>query len=307
MGNTPAIDAALPTGEIGTEARSERAPRNGSARRERGPRGEGRERLPRGQDNAAQAPADFADTAPLASLPDLDLTGSQAPAESPAAEGEERRPRRTRDRYGRDRQRGERGERTEPAQEDQGAPAATLDFNLTDATPADGAQEPARRSYFAPTAAAAAAAVLPAAAEAEPLQAVALAAVSAAPPVAAPAAPVLAPAPVALAPVAPAPVPARAAPAPATPDIGAMPQVEPFVLPVDAMQQVAQGSGLQWVMSDADKVAAVQAAIAAEPSPVRVPRQRPPAVELDDGPLVLVETRRDLRDMQLPFEQPPAA
>ena len=84
-----------------------------------------------------------------------------------------------------------------------------------------------------------------------------------------------------------------------------MPQVEPFVLPVDAMQQVAQGSGLQWVMSDADKVAAVQAAIAAEPRPIHVPRQRPPTVVTDDGPLVLVETRRDLRDMQLPFEQPP--
>jgi len=34
-----------------------------------------------------------------------------------------------------------------------------------------------------------------------------------------------------------------------------------------------------------------------------VPRERPPAVVVDEGPLVLVETRRDLRDMQLPFEQ----
>ena len=298
MGNSPAIDAALPTGETGTEARNERAPRNGSARRERGPRGEGRERQPRGQENATQAPADFADTAPLALLPDLDLGGSQTPAENPAAEGEERRGRRTRDRYGRDRQRGERGgERTEPAQEGQSAPAAMLDFNLADSAPADGPQEPARRSYFAPTAAAAAA---PAAAQAQPLQAVALAAVSVVPPVAA--APVMAPPR-----VAPAPVPAPAAPAPAAPDNGAMPQVEPFVLPVNAMQQVAQGSGLQWVMSDADKVAAVQAAIAAESRPIHVPRERPPAVVQDDGPLVLVETRRDLRDMQLPFEQPPAA
>ena len=86
-----------------------------------------------------------------------------------------------------------------------------------------------------------------------------------------------------------------------------MPQVTPFVLPIDEMQQVAQGSGLQWVLSDADKVAAVQAAIAAEPRPVRVPRERPPAVVLDDGPLVLVETRRDLRDLQLPFEKEGAA
>jgi ribonuclease E len=35
---------------------------------------------------------------------------------------------------------------------------------------------------------------------------------------------------------------------------------------------------------------------------VRVPRERPPAVVLDEGPLVLVETRRDLAAMKLPFE-----
>jgi ribonuclease E len=86
-----------------------------------------------------------------------------------------------------------------------------------------------------------------------------------------------------------------------------MPRVQPFTLPVDALQQVAASSGLQWVNSDADKVAAVQAAIAAEPQPVHVPRERPPAVVLDEGPLVLVETRRDLAAMTLPFEQPPAA
>ena len=305
MGNAPATDVPPQAGEIGNEARSERAPRNGSGRRERGPRGEGRERQPRNQENASQAPADFADTAPLASLPDLDLTGNETPAVAPAAEGEERRERRSRDRYGRDRQRGERGERgerterTEPAQEGQSAPASMLDFNLADSAPADGAQEPARRSYFAP----AAGAVAPAAeAAAAAPQAAPVPTVSVAPP-----APVMAPAPVAPAPVAPAPVAAPAAPAPAAPASGAMPQVTPFVLPIDEMQQVAQGSGLQWVMSDADKVAAVQAAIAAEPRPVRVPRERPPAVVLDDGPLVLVETRRDLRDMQLPFEQPPAA
>ena len=65
---------------------------------------------------------------------------------------------------------------------------------------------------------------------------------------------------------------------------------------------VASAAGLQWINSDADKVAAVQAAIAAEPKPVHIPRERPPAVVLDEGPLVLVETRRDLRDLQLPFE-----
>jgi ribonuclease E len=67
--------------------------------------------------------------------------------------------------------------------------------------------------------------------------------------------------------------------------------------------QVAESSGLQWVNSDAQKIAVVQAAIAAEPAPVRVPRERPPAIVIDEGPLVLVETRRDLRELKLPFEQ----
>ena len=86
-----------------------------------------------------------------------------------------------------------------------------------------------------------------------------------------------------------------------------LPRVQTFTLPIDELQQVAAASGLQWVNSDADKIAAVQAAIAAEPKPIRVPRERPPAVVLDEGPLVLVETRRDLSAMALPFEQPPAA
>ena len=44
------------------------------------------------------------------------------------------------------------------------------------------------------------------------------------------------------------------------------------------LQQIATASGLQWVNSDAEKIAAAQAAIAAEPKPVHVPRERPPAV-----------------------------
>ena len=38
-------------------------------------------------------------------------------------------------------------------------------------------------------------------------------------------------------------------------------------------------------------------------SPVRIPRERPPVVVLDEGPLILVETRKDLSLMQLPFEK----
>lgn len=82
----------------------------------------------------------------------------------------------------------------------------------------------------------------------------------------------------------------------------AMPRVAGFTLPLDELQRVATASGLQWVNSDAAKVAAVQAAIAAEPAPVHVPRERPPVALPDEGPLVLVETRRDLRKLQLPFE-----
>ncbi len=82
-----------------------------------------------------------------------------------------------------------------------------------------------------------------------------------------------------------------------------MPRVQAFELPVQELISVAQGSGLEWVNSDAEKIAAAQAAIAAEPRPVHVPRERPPVVVLDEGPLVLVETRRDLRDLKLPFEQ----
>ena len=74
-------------------------------------------------------------------------------------------------------------------------------------------------------------------------------------------------------------------------------------LPIGSLQQLASEAGLEWVNSDADKVAAVQAAIAAEPKPVRIPRERPPVVILDEGPLVLVETRKDLSAMVLPFEE----
>jgi ribonuclease E len=77
--------------------------------------------------------------------------------------------------------------------------------------------------------------------------------------------------------------------------------VQPFQLDVDQLKGVAEGSGLQWVLSDADKIAAAQAAMASEPQPVRVPRERPPVVVVDEGPLVLVETKRDLRNLQLPF------
>ena len=97
------------------------------------------------------------------------------------------------------------------------------------------------------------------------------------------------------------------APAPtaaAEPSAAVLPKVQPFVLAVDELAQVAHSSGLNWVNSDTAKINAALAAIAAEPKAMHVPRERPPAVAMDEGPLVLVETKRDLRDMRLPFEQP---
>jgi ribonuclease E len=78
--------------------------------------------------------------------------------------------------------------------------------------------------------------------------------------------------------------------------------VEAFVLPTDQLQAVAEAAGLQWVNSDADKIRAVQEAMANEPKPIHVPRQPKPVVMLDEGPLVLVETRKDLTQFKLPFE-----
>ena len=195
-----------------------------------------------------------------------DSAADAAPAgEAPAdaAGTQEPRERRSRDRYGRDRgNRGPRGDRPQ----------------------ADNAEAGASSEHTAP-----APDTAPVVA-AEPVAAVVAPVEVAAPaPVIAVAAPV--------APVAPA-VATPAAPAPT----GRMPKVEGFQLPTEALAQVASASGLQWVNSDADKIAAVQAAIAAEPKPVHIPRERPAPVALDDRPLVLVETRRDLRDLKLPFE-----
>jgi ribonuclease E len=82
-----------------------------------------------------------------------------------------------------------------------------------------------------------------------------------------------------------------------------LPRVQSYKLPLGSLNEVASAAGLQWVNSDADKVTAVQAAIAAEPKPVHVPRERPAPVVHDEGPLILVETRKDLSALKLPFEQ----
>jgi ribonuclease E len=98
--------------------------------------------------------------------------------------------------------------------------------------------------------------------------------------------------------VAPAPAPV---PVPAAATTG-LPKVQAFDLPLPQMAAVAEGAGLQWVNTDTHKAAAVQAAIAAEVKAVRIPRERPLVVVADEGPLVLVETQRDLSQLAFPFK-----
>jgi ribonuclease E len=83
-----------------------------------------------------------------------------------------------------------------------------------------------------------------------------------------------------------------------------MPKVQAYELPVQALVTTAHSAGLIWVESDSSKVAQVQALIASAPQPVHVPRERQPLVLIDEGPLVLVETRKDLSAMVLPFDAP---
>ena len=264
----PDTGSSLDSGETRQDRpnRSERSERSdgrrerGEGRRERSDRGETRSGRP---ERGEEAPDDLRPPAAPAAgdaLPSAAVTPGEAPAQAGRPDGEERRERRSRDRYGRDRRErnGERaGEREAPARDgvDESAPAMA----------ADQPREPVPRSYFdrgsahAPT----------------PVVEVSSVTASTVPP-------------------------AVAAPV-AAPVAKGLPKVQPFVLPLDDLNQIAERSGLQWVNSDADKIAAIQAAIAAEPKPIHVPRERPALVVADEGPLILVETRKDLRNLNLPF------
>ncbi len=114
--------------------------------------------------------------------------------------------------------------------------------------------------------------------------------------------------PVAMPPVEPATMPAApaaAAKAAAVPAAVAPIVVAPYVLPTDALDAIARDAGLQWVNSDADKIRAVREAMANEPKPIHVPRQPKPRAVIDEGPLVLVETKKDLSQIRLPFDPSP--
>ena len=107
---------------------------------------------------------------------------------------------------------------------------------------------------------------------------------------------------------APQPAPAAVMHTPAPPVSAPAPQAEPgraepYVLQTDTLASLAAAAGLQWVQSDADKISAVRAALAAEPPAVHMPRAPRRHVLVDDGPLVLVETRKDLSQLKLPFDQ----
>ncbi|MDP2818804.1 MAG: Rne/Rng family ribonuclease [Polaromonas sp.] len=276
-------DGERQDGNRNNEARPE-----GQGRRERGERGERGERSngrrnerrdDRGERTdgsaapVAGAQADSFDAAHPAVVASMDEAGNPvAPASStdvlPRTDGEEgqdRQPRerRSRDRYGRDRR--ERGEQPAEGSAEAVTPAVFVQ-NFEPNQPA--AHE--TRALAAPEFVA----------QAEPASV----------PQVAPQAASVAAAPVVVA-------------APAAPAGRALPKVQGYDLPLQDLAQVAQSSGLQWVNSDASKIAEVEATMAAEPKPIHVPRERAPAARLDSGPLVLVETKRDLRDTTLPFEQ----
>jgi len=118
----------------------------------------------------------------------------------------------------------------------------------------------------------------PAASEPAPVEAAAVE------PVVAPA-----PAPAPVAPVAPA-AQVAAAPAPAA----SQPIVVPAAAPsakAQALHDVVNAAGLQWVETDPDRHAQTQLRIAAAHTPVRLGRERKPVASVSNEPLVQVETR----------------
>ena len=286
----PAQDAPQEAGREGERQPGGREPRDsrGEGRRERGGertgergaerngrRNDRRSERPEGSDiqsAALDAPANLnAEATPLLAAA-LDEAGNAVvPAQNDQAD-EQRQPRRGRDRYGRERR--ERSDRNEQPVDGNGAPAmpASSGFSEPNQPLAQVTRTPVATEFVAPVAA-------PAAIYTAPVV------VAAPPPVPAP--------------TLPAPVKATA-PAAAT---TALPKVQTYDLPLQDLAQVAQGSGLQWVNSDATKIAEAQAAMAAAVKPVHVPRERSAAALPDEGPLVLVETKRDLAAMTLPFEK----
>ena len=282
------------------EARGERSGRRNDRRGERGDRGERAERS-EGQNATPDAVAVtlMGERAPMNDLHGIDAvdaprngfgltqdTPAQSPRDEAQPEGgqpgndagsEPRQPRerRSRDRYGRDRRERGEGDRNATGNGDgserSAESRATAFFAESNQPPAQEGRAQAATNFVAP-----------------------------APELAVVNRPVVAPT---TAPVAAPVAQAAAAPAPAS---ATLPKVQSYDLPMQDLSQVAQSSGLQWVNSNAGKIAEVQAAIAAEARPIHVPRERQAVAASTEGPLVLVETKRDLASMPLPFEKPQA-
>ena len=266
-GQDAARDAERRPGARSTESRPEgRGEEAGEGRRDRGERGG--ERNPRRNERRDEQPAALAGLNGSANTaaPEIASGGEQIRPEG-QDESQERPPRRSRDRYGRERR--ERMDRGEPATE-AGAVAAKPAF----AEPHQAFTQQER--------------ALPATESVAPV-----------------AAPFVAPAVIVAAPVATPkpPAAAQSAPAPASAAASALPKVQSYDLPMQDLARVAESSGLQWINSDATRVAEAKAAMAAEATPIVVRRERPGPVPAEETPLVLVETRRDLGNMPLPFEK----
>ena len=258
----------IPVAEGAAEGGEAQAERNGRRRNRRGRGGRDRDESRGAEGGAGETPV----SAEGEVAADIVSSGEAIEAAPQATEGgEERDSRRRGGRGGRDRQRRERRDEAVPGSE---APLADEATALAEPSAA-----PEAIADSAPVAAA------------EPVPVVEPIAEPLAEAFVAPfAAPVPVTAPVAAAVAAPVAAPVAA-------------KVEPFVLPAGQLAEVAQSAGLQWVNSDADKIRAVQEAMANEPKPMHVPRERKPVVVADEGPLVLVETRKDLSQITLPFDQ----
>ncbi len=256
--------------------RRERSER-GDSRRERGNR-RGPDRAPNADEATSFNANDNSPALANDQHPDhRNALDSDAGAQSSNAPSENRE-RRGRDRYGRDRR--ERAPRdSDAAPIDQGLGQGQESSAQAQDAGSDRPVEIRQGSYFdAPQSAA------KISADVNEHLALAPAALSDAPT----AAPVVQPAPVQAASSTPAPK-------------ASMPSIAGYDLPIASLTALTESSNLQWVQSDASKVAQVQQSIANEPAPVRLPRVRPPAVVLDEGPLVLVETRKNLSQLNLPF------
>lgn len=77
--------------------------------------------------------------------------------------------------------------------------------------------------------------------------------------------------------------------------VAAEPKPEKAPEPAVNLLDVVNAAGMLWVETDRDKWSVVQDRLATEPKPIRPPRVRKPAVQIDTENLVLVETQAEFR------------